>query len=213
MSEKENEEKIQKNIKSDDKMIDNKIVEKTVNNITKFEKEELLEKAKISLWIDSYDEIFSDFDPREYNKREISSDFISESKRFARENIKGKFDLVILLPGSIRDTKKELIIKKRLREHFLIQQKYFEKKKRGVLMQGLFFVMLGIFFMVAATFIIFKIENPDFFITFLGVVFEPAGWFSFWEGLNLLIFYSKEKDYDLEFNKKMSKANIVFESI
>ena len=35
----------------------------------------------ISLWIDSYDDIFSDFDPRPFSARNISDDFLYEVKK------------------------------------------------------------------------------------------------------------------------------------
>jgi len=47
-------------------------------------------------------------------------------------------------------------------------------------------------------------------LTFLSVLSEPAGWFLFWEGLNLIIFQSKKKVPELDFYKKMSKAKIIF---
>jgi hypothetical protein len=178
-------------------------------NIDK-EKKQFLENAKISLWIDSYNEIFSDFDPRPYSKRELSIDFISEAKRFVRENLKGNFDLVILMPKDIRDFKNEVIIKKRLKEYFQKRYVFLNNKRREILRKGIGFIILGIIFMIITTFILFAMPNPNFLIIFLGVIGEPAGWFLFWEGLNLTIFDSNEKKSDLDFNSKLSKVNIIF---
>ncbi len=181
--------------------------------IAEQKKIEILENSKISLWIDSFNEIFSDFDPRPYSKRELSTDFLMEAKRFARENLKGNFDLVILMPTNLRDLKNETIIKKRIKEHFQTQLKYLKKKRKEILTRGLGFISLGVIFMIITTFILFAIANPNFLIIFLGVIGEPAGWFLFWEGLNLTIFDSNERKSDLDFNLKMSKVNIVFDSI
>ena len=177
--------------------------------LTGEQKKALFEDAKISLWIDSYDELFSDFDPRTYSKREISADFLSEAKRFARDQIDG-VDLVILVPSKVRDKNIEGIIKKRLKQSFLKQYTLLVEKKKKILLQGVTFILLGVFFMVLTTFILFTYSVKDFLIYFLGVIGEPAGWFLFWEGLNLIIFDSKERNSDLEFNKKMSKINILF---
>ena len=185
---------------------------KTRKVLSEEEKTSLLEGAKISLWIDSYDDLFSDFDPRNYSKREISADFLSEAKRFARERLDGKVDLVILGPQKIRDKYVEAVIKKRLKQSFLQQYKFLLNKKRKTIKQGAIFILLGIFFMIVTTFILFSFSVKDFFIYFLAVIGEPAGWFLFWEGLNLIIFDSKEKKSDLEFNKKMSKIDILFSS-
>jgi translation elongation factor EF-Ts len=177
--------------------------------LTEEQKNALLEDAKISLWIDSYNELFSDFDPRSYSKREISADFLAEAKRFARDQFDGA-DLVILVPSKLRDKNIEGIIKKRLKQSFLKQHEFLVNKKKKIILQGITFLLLGVFFMVFTTFILFSYDVKDFLIYFLGVIGEPAGWFLFWEGLNLIIFDSKERNSDLEFNKKMSKINIIF---
>ncbi|MFA5763906.1 MAG: hypothetical protein WC915_03760 [archaeon] len=199
------------------KLQDDKLDSKWVHDLNKNVKEiltdeqkkALLEDAKISLWIDSYDELFSDFDPRSYSKREISADFLSEVKRFARDQIDG-VDLVILVPPKVRDKNMEGIIKKRLKQSFLKQYTLLVEKKKKILLQGVAFILFGIFFMIFTTFILFTYDVKDFFIYFFGVIGEPAGWFLFWEGLNLIIFDSKERNSDLKFNKKMSKINIIF---
>jgi hypothetical protein len=75
--------------------------------------------------------------------------------------------------------------------------------------EGLIFFILGILFMVAATFVIAG-QNMGFLITLLSVFLEPGGWFLFWQGLDLIIFRAREKAPELEFYKKMSRAEIIF---
>ena len=42
-------------------------------------------KIVVSLWLDNYDNIFSDFDPRSYAHRELSDDFLIEAKKVTHE--------------------------------------------------------------------------------------------------------------------------------
>jgi hypothetical protein len=42
------------------------------------------------------------------------------------------------------------------------------------------------------------------------VLAQPAGWFSFWEGLGKIFILAKEKKPDLDFYKKVARANIFF---
>jgi hypothetical protein len=52
--------------------------------------------------LDSYDDIFSDFDPRTFDVREISHDFLDECKRRIRETYSGAFFLTMVLPQDKR---------------------------------------------------------------------------------------------------------------
>ncbi len=175
-------------------------------------KKELFEKSQISLWMDSYTEIFSDFDPRPFSERSISDDFLIEAKKSAKENLSGKIDLKLLMPADKRNKTAESIIKKRLKEYFTYRYNLLDAKRKRLLVQGITFVLFGVFFMVLTTFILQELPKLNFFITLAAVIGEPAGWFLFWEGLYTTVFESKERKSDLDFNKRMSKINISFES-
>ena len=64
--------------------------------------------------------------------------------------------------------------------------------------------------MLITTFILFKFQGSTLTMSFLIVLLEPAGWFSFWEGLNILLFETKNIYPELDFYKKMSKSRISF---
>lgn len=174
------------------------------------DKKEVGLMSAISLWIDGYEDIFSDFDPRPYSQRIISDDFLFEAKRAVRETSTGKIELKLLIPENKRNKNQESIIKKRLKDSFHKQYHNLQKEKKNIIKKGIAFAITGIILMFLATFILVKYPEEHFFLSFLIVLLEPAGWFTFWEGLNLVIFDSKEKKQELEFNKKMSKCIILF---
>ena len=171
---------------------------------------QLLAKSEVSLVLNKYDDIFSSFDPRPYSERSLSVDFLAEAKRATRETDTGELELRILLPKSERRVEKESAIKKRLREHFRKHADILDKERHGIFNEGLFFIIFGIIFMFAAAFILFKYPHRDLFGEFLVVLLEPGGWFLFWEGLDLILFESKKGKLDLDFYRKMSRADIVF---
>lgn len=86
--------------------------------ISEEEKRKIFEISEVSLWLDSYDDIFSDFDPRPYSQRALSDDFLEEAKKAVKEKKTGELELRLLVPHSQRDLEKEIIIKRRLREYF-----------------------------------------------------------------------------------------------
>ena len=182
--------------------------------LTNFElkQKELLKKSEISLWIESYDDIYSDFDPRPNSQRALSQDFLEETKRAIRYDVQDKTTLNILMEEKLRDKREEEIISKRLEEHFekhyLIQKKARSKTMR----KGIIFILLGILFLFLAAVLIFEFGRQTSWVNFLLVVLEPAGWFFAWEGLNVSLFRASDITPDYEFYKKMQKCEIKFDS-
>ena len=171
----------------------------------------LLEKGEVSLVVEDYNDIFSDFDPRHFSHKALSVDFLDETRRATREIAPGKFGLRFLLPKEKRNAKDEEVIKKRLREHFKKHADLLEKDYKGIIIQGIYFLIAGLVFMFTAAYILFFYHNKINLVKeFLVVLLEPGGWFLFWEGLSLIIFKSKVSKPDLEFYRKMVNSEIIF---
>lgn len=166
--------------------------------------------SEIPLWLDDYNDLFSDFDPRSYSHRALSQDFLEEVKRASRDKPK-KVRLGLLVPRAKRNLKEEFVIKKRLREHFMKHFLGSKKEHNKIVREGILFLTLGIAFMVLTTYILIR-GNLNNFLTFLSVFLEPGGWFLFWEGLYLIIFESRKRHPDLKFYKKMSRVKTEFRS-
>jgi hypothetical protein len=64
--------------------------------------------------------------------------------------------------------------------------------------------------MLSATYLIFSYPEKTFIISFLVVLLEPGGWFLFWEGLDMILFKTKEVMPNLIFYEKMKKSRIRF---
>ena len=181
------------------------------DDIVRQREREVLAMSEVSLVVDNYDEIFSSFDPRPYSNRALSVDFLDEARRATRELNDGAFELRFLLPAEERKIERESVIKKRLKEHFKKHHDLLEKEKKQIVRQGWKFVIFGFAFMFFAAFILYYYHAKiSFFKEFLIVLLEPGGWFLFWEGLDLIIFKSKTITPDLEFYRKMTKAEVVF---
>lgn len=172
------------------------------------EEEQIVKEGNISLILDSYQDLFSDFDARPYKVKALSDDFLLECKR-ASVDKENELELRFLVPKQKRKAGEEHIIRKRLKEHFQKHFKEKEKEIRDIKRNGLAWFFAGAVIMVLATFL-YKYENPNFFFTLLTVMSEPAAWFFFWEGLGKVFIESKKKKPDYEFYKKMSKARIYF---
>ena len=170
------------------------------------EENAILKEKNISLILNDYNDIFSDFDPRSFSSRALSDDFLAECKKASRDK-EGSIELRFLVPKKKREQKSEYEIKKRLREHFEKHYKEKEGEIKAIRNQGIRWFLLGTLLIFSET-IIFELDG--FFFNLLKVVLEPAGWFSFWEGLGKILIVTDEKSPERKFYKKMAEANIEF---
>ena len=174
------------------------------------EKKDLLRKGEVSLWIDNYEDIFSDFDPRPYSQRSLSDDFLTEAKKMARGAKEGTMQLRFLVPRSLRKSAHEQLIRKRLHEHFTYHHARLVRETKGNVRNGILLAILGFALMAVAAFLAHQYDT--LWAIIIIVLFEPAGWFTVWYGFEKIFYTAKEKAGDLEFYERMSKASIVFES-
>jgi hypothetical protein len=169
----------------------------------------LLAMSEIALQLDTYDDIFSDFDPRPFTNRSLSIDFLEEAKRASRDLPFGSIELKLLIPNGVRSIGKEALIRKRLREHFKKHSDQTKQELNSMIRQGALFVLIGLILMFFASYILF-IGHANLLGSFIIVLLEPGGWFFFWEGLDQIIFESKKKRPDADFYKKMSECRVTF---
>ena len=174
-------------------------------------KRNIEQSSEISLWLENYDELFSGFDPRPYSHRALSSDFLSETKKASIDKDE-KIDLELLIPSNKRNKTKEEIIRKRLRDHFNRHLNLLKTEINHMVWKGFSLAITGVVLMFIATLILFNYGDNTLFLSFLIILLEPAGWFLFWEGLDIILFESKKIKPDLEYYKKMAKCNINFVS-
>ena len=173
------------------------------------EKHKLLSMSEIGLWLDTYDDIFSDFDPRPYSERALSDDFLFEAKKASKEKTSGRIELVFLIPETARNNSDEEIIRRRLHEHFKKHHKLLEDDRHRTRRLSAVAVASGMILMMGATYL--DLQKPSSIIfNFLKVLMEPTGWFITWVGLERLFYSSGQKKPDLEFYRKMTKCEIVF---
>lgn len=172
------------------------------------------ESQEISLRLEHYDDIFSDFDIRPYSKRALSVDFIDEIRRASGDKKHGNIDLVLYIPEKERTHSHEPVIQERLEGHFKRHYQLLAKEKSRVLGVGISMVLLGVVCMIAATFLVYEDPGHSLVTSFLVVFLEPAAWFLLWEGMDQVIFNSKNINPELSFYKKMhhSHGRIHFKS-
>jgi len=171
------------------------------------------ESQEIDFIINTYEDIFSDFDSRDYDKKSLSNDFLSECRNASVDKRHEGIEVKITLPDKLRDENKEEIIKKRLMNHFGKHHKMLEAEWAKRLKKSLLMISFGIIFSVINTLINhYLADSNEIFIDLFLVIFEPASWFFLWEGLAQLMFEPSVSRLERIFYKKMSKVIVSFYS-
>ena len=67
--------------------------------------QKILHLSEISILLDNYDDIFSDFDPRPYSERSLSDDLLNEARKASRDKNTGRLELRFLISEKMRDVK------------------------------------------------------------------------------------------------------------
>jgi hypothetical protein len=167
--------------------------------------------SSIVIALDDYNDIFSDFDMSPYQQRLISDDFLKEIQKRYMESKKGDIEVKLSLPARLRDAKVEGIIKKRLREYFNFQTKEIENEIKKRRMRGAVYFIIG-FFLLAIEYNLTDAEFSKSVPSALGILLLPAGWFSMWTGLELMIQIPDKLAEQKKLYGKFAKANYLFVS-
>lgn len=172
-------------------------------------KQSLLKHAEINILLSSYNDIFSDFDPSAYAERTLSDDFIIQAKKISKNKSGKTMSLRLLLPANKRNEQDEKVIVERLHSYFKNVHQQLVSEVRKINIRGLILTLTGTVIMIAASYISF-IKPEKYPVHLLLVLFEPAGWFLLWFGLDHLVYSSKEPKKELDFYNRMTKSEIKF---
>ena len=164
----------------------------------------------ISIAIDSWDDIFSDFDPSPLEQRILSEDFIAELKKRYRETQRGNFVITIYAPLSLKDDMSERIVIKRLKQYFRFRDLATLKEINDARRMGTLFVIGGVCFLSTLTLITYFKMMDHLLIELLAIILMPLGWFGIWEGFSRIIEPSPLIKQDLELFSKLAKASFKF---
>lgn len=166
----------------------------------------------LNFWIDSYDDLFSDFDSRPYSERAISDDFLVELNKLTEEKEDFVKTVCFQLAAKIRDEKTEALIMNRLVKRFENQFARFSSELNASRRNGILMTVIGVAALMFAVFIT-SLGEHTLWQSSLKILFEPAGWFLIWTGLDKLYLGGKPIKRKRDFYALLEKSKVEFVSI
>lgn len=165
--------------------------------------------AELSLWLDTYDDIYSDFDSRHYVRRRISEDFLHELRMELKYRKDHSPDLVLLLPQEVRQENEERVIADSLNDFFTLRYHYHKEKCNQKMNNVVILFISGIVVILLNSWISYK-AGASFLIIGLRILLEPAGWFLFWAAFDFLFYDFFDLKKEREFYKTLSEMHVHF---
>ncbi|MFN7991221.1 MAG: hypothetical protein U0R44_03620 [Candidatus Micrarchaeia archaeon] len=158
----------------------------------------------VDIALDSYDDIFSDFDPSPFTTRILSEDFLRELYRRYPQAGKGQYVVNLTMPASLRQEKTEHLIRKRIKDHFRDRIRILELRTREKLHSGLIRCLFG--FAISIAFFVFPSLESAPLLTILSVLI----WYSLWSGFELILESSLRLSRKKGVVEKLMKADYNF---
>ncbi|MDD5317619.1 MAG: hypothetical protein PHF51_02685 [Candidatus ainarchaeum sp.] len=156
-------------------------------------------KFSETVYLDSYDDLFSDFDYGPYEARRVSDDFLRELETRFKYVRQGKVDLLLVVPDGERDREVEVRARKRLKQVFAAKANAADAHLHQFRRSGIFYAAVGSGVLVLSWALASIFAGPQApLFSLASVVITPAGWFWGVKGLERLF------DIPAEFSRKRS---------
>jgi len=168
--------------------------------------------AELSLWLDSYDDIYSDFDARTLLKRRISEDFIHELEIAFKRREENTDLLILRVPVAVRHPEDERLITERLRNYFNHEYEHYLQVVKKDTGRNIAFFCISIIVMFASVIINIPGNQRFAHLTPLRILLEPAGWFFFWNSLEYFFFKRKPEVLKATFWQTVAGWKVLFRS-
>jgi len=157
--------------------------------------------------LDTYEDIFSDFDIRDFDERAFSIDFLDELRVRARKPTEDeRLSIVLLVPAVDRNAADESLILERMRSFFADRSAVYRRRARKSRLTSFLYIAIGLPFLLAGNFLAARLELPSLFENFLLI---PA-WFFVWSGLDQFIHGREEILIKEQYYSRLCDARTMF---
>lgn len=148
------------------------------DSIYKYEEE--INAYLIEVSLDSYDEVYDDWDPSPFKRRDIEDEF-NDYIYNSSEDIPLNYNIGIILhlPICKKDLKKEGMLVSALRSYYTYEVERVNKKKRNLLKRTVSYLFMSIFLLSAGYFFVSESEMVILNVLHEGILI--GGWVFLWE--------------------------------
>lgn len=163
----------------------------------------------IDVSLDSYDDVYDEWDPSPFKKRDIEDEF-DDFIRDSSSDIPLKFGLIIELhlPVDVNNPSKEKMLREAYDNFYTFKLRRAQKMKQDIVRKVFNNLFLALIFLFFGYFSYPRGENIVFLILKEGIFI--GGWVFLWEVFTLLFVTLKEHNREIKLIERLIKATIRF---
>jgi hypothetical protein len=159
---------------------------------------------ELVITLESYNDIFDDFDTRPFNERSLSADFINLlNERIKKVDFSKHINLILTMPKEKRDIREEKTIEKKLKEHFITSSGYWKGKGKDMIGMSILYILAGLAVYIGG-------GMADSYIHAIRQYLLIPAWFLTWRALEMIIIDYPKADSRKQFYTYISNAKIEF---
>jgi hypothetical protein len=163
----------------------------------------------IEVSLDNYNDVFDDWDPSPFKKRDIEdefNDFILDSSEDIPLN--HNITIVLYLPADKKDTKKENALISAYKNYYDFSLARINKVKTNLSKKTIWYMLLSVFLLTIGYFF-FRSEQT----LLLNVIHEGifiGGWVFLWEFFTNIFIKGRDLQNEYKLYKRLYNSNILF---
>ena len=163
----------------------------------------------IEVSLDNYDDVYDDWDPSPFKKRDIEdefNDFVVNSSQDIPMNL--SISIVLYLPISKKDKQKETALLSAYENYYAYALERQNKAKSNLYQKTTYYLILSIL-LLSIGYFFFKGENNIFFNVLHEGIFI-GGWVFLWECFTTIFITSREFREEYKLYKRLYQSEIKF---
>jgi hypothetical protein len=163
----------------------------------------------IEIGLDRYVDIFSEWDPAPFKRRDIDPDLELYLEGSSDEiPFRYPIELCFTIPAGIQNDEIEADCRKGLQNSFIFKLYFLKKELRQTNARMLQFVLLGFVFLWVATFL--EPFNKRVLLSLLTEGLFIGGWVFLWEAVSLFFFTNRELYHRYRTYRRLQTALVIF---
>lgn len=163
----------------------------------------------ISIWLDKYEDLFSQYDSSELKARTLSDNFLEEMRKMVRKVPASGIELKFNLMQSAPDAQNEALIGDNIHDYFTCHAKAAQQEKADIIRSGMVRIVAG-FALITCLLMVRNKWSAVLALHGLEMMLDPLGWFLIWTGLEMVFVQAKKEQPAIDFNLKMATAKLTF---